>query len=399
MKTAIVLASHTMGLGVIRSLGTMGVPVAVVYYDDRDMGFVSKYVTEAIKAPHPEQSEADFVGLLMAQAPRLSGGMLIPTSDATVSTVSRHRSLLAQHYLVACTDWEITQRFMDKKETYAIAQEAGVPAPKTIVPRSEGDVEEYAGSVEYPCLVKPTYSHRYYAAFKEKMVRVSSFDQMISAYRQAAEAGFEVMLQELIPGDDTNGANYNSYFWGGEALVEFTAQKLRSAPPELGSPRVAVSKVIPEVMELGRKILKALGFYGYSCTEFKKDPRDGVYKLMEVNGRHNLSTLLAVRCGINFPWIHYQHLMLGQRPAPRPFEEGIYWIDLLRDLGYSAKAFRKEPFSAVDYVRPYVKPHVFAILDLKDPKPFIKRCGDLAKGVLPSSKNGRRKKLDPQVAK
>src|SRR5450759_4559713 len=108
MKTAIVLASHTMGLGVIRSLGTMGVPVAVVYYDDRDMGFVSKYVTEAIKAPHPEQSEADFVGLLMAQAPRLSGGMLIPTSDATVSTVSRHKSLLAQHYVVACTEWEIT---------------------------------------------------------------------------------------------------------------------------------------------------------------------------------------------------------------------------------------------------------------------------------------------------
>ncbi len=45
LKPAIVLASHTMGLAVIRALGIMGVPIVVVVYDEKeDMGYVSKYV-------------------------------------------------------------------------------------------------------------------------------------------------------------------------------------------------------------------------------------------------------------------------------------------------------------------------------------------------------------------
>jgi predicted ATP-grasp superfamily ATP-dependent carboligase len=129
---------------------------------------------------------------------------------------------------------------------------------------------------------------------------------MIAVYQQAAQSGLEVVLQEFIPGDDSLGVNYNSYFWDGEAIIEFTAEKLRNAPPRFGSPRVIMSKDMPEVIAPGRKILQAMGFHGFSCTEFKKDPRDDVYKLMEVNGRHNLSSQLAVSCGINFPWVHYK---------------------------------------------------------------------------------------------
>jgi len=122
-----------------------------------------------------------------------------------------------------------------------------------------------------------------------KMAEVDNPGQMIDAYRYATEAGCEVLLQEIIPGDDMNGVNYNSYFWEGRPLAEFTAKKVRGGPPGFGSPRVAISKHVPEVMEPGRRILQAMRFYGYSCTEFKRDARDGVYKLMEVNGRHNLS--------------------------------------------------------------------------------------------------------------
>jgi predicted ATP-grasp superfamily ATP-dependent carboligase len=209
------------------------------------------------------------------------------------------------------------------------------------------------------------------------MVEVANTDQMVSIYRRARNAGLDVMLQEFIPGGDANGVNYNSYFDAGEPLVEFTAEKVRNAPPRFGSPRVAISKVIPEVHEPGRRILKAMKFYGYSCTEFKRDERDGVYKLMEVNGRHNLSSLLAVRCGINFPWLHYRHLVYGERPVASEYQEGVYWVDLIRDVGYSLKCGRQEHYSLGDYLRPYAKPHVFAVLDFKDVRPFAKQCADL----------------------
>ncbi len=50
MLPVIILSTHNMGLGVIRSLGPMGIPIVAVYYEKNDMGFLSKYVTEAILA-------------------------------------------------------------------------------------------------------------------------------------------------------------------------------------------------------------------------------------------------------------------------------------------------------------------------------------------------------------
>lgn len=61
---AIVLSSHTIGLGVIRALGIMGVPVIAVYYEKHDMGYVSKYVKEKLYVSHPEKNEDEFVNLL-----------------------------------------------------------------------------------------------------------------------------------------------------------------------------------------------------------------------------------------------------------------------------------------------------------------------------------------------
>ncbi len=209
------------------------------------------------------------------------------------------------------------------------------------------------------------------------MVKVENIKQLLSAYEQATDTGIQVMLQELIPGDDTQGVNYNSYFWNGQPLVEVTAQKVRLTADGYGVPCVVRSKEIPEVIEPGRKILEGMGYYGYSCTEFKKDVRDSVYKLMEVNGRHNRSTLLAVRCGINFPFIEYKHLTQGELPAKRTYRTGIYWIDEVRDVIQGPQYCYKERYSLLQYIRPYLGPHIFAVFDVKDMKPFVKRCTDL----------------------
>ena len=55
------LSSHTIGLGLIRALGQMGVPIIVVYYNKHDMGYVSKYVKKKIYASHPEKYEKEFL--------------------------------------------------------------------------------------------------------------------------------------------------------------------------------------------------------------------------------------------------------------------------------------------------------------------------------------------------
>ena len=99
---------------------------------------------------------------------------------------------------------------------------------------------------------------------------------------------------------------------------------------------------------------------------------------MEVNGRHNLSALLAVRCGINFPWIHYEHLVCGRPPSAPLYKDGMYWIDVLRDMSVSPGYLFREGFSAVEYLKPYLGPRVLAVPDRTDPKPFRRQCARLA---------------------
>jgi len=378
---AVVVSGYTMALAVVRALGEAGVPVVLAHYGNRDIAQASRYVLADIRVPDPMVDEAGFVDALVARARELGGSVLIPASDESTVAVSRNRHRLADLYVVACPEWEVTERFIDKTKTYELAEAVGVPAPRTVVPRSEEELREAAAKIGYPVLLKPAESHLFVERFKLKMVRADGPARLVEAYRSAVEAELEVMVQEIIPGEDCSVVNYNAYFWEGRARAEFTARQLRKAPPEFGSPRVAVSERIPAVLEPGRRILAAMGFEGFACTEFKRDSRDGVYKLMEVNGRHNLSGLLAVRCGMNFPLMQYRHLAEGVVPTDGAFQSGVYWTDFFRDAGYSLGYLRQERHSPAEYLAPYARHHCDAIVDRRDAGPLRARLGYLARNL------------------
>jgi predicted ATP-grasp superfamily ATP-dependent carboligase len=371
-----------MALAVVRALGEAGVPVAVLHYDPRDIAQASKYAVADVRIPHPLHDEAGFVDAIAEQARRFGKSILMPASDESVVAISRNRDVLAQYSTVACPDWVVTQRFIDKAQTAALAEANGVAAPRTLVPRSPQELESQARSIGFPLLLKPAEGHLFYERFRTKMVQADRMATLRAAYDRAAEAGLKVMLQEIIPGNDAAVVNYNAYFWDGKPVAEFTARQLRKAPPSFGSPRVAISERIPEVIEPGRKILASMGFSGFACTEFKQDARDGVYKLMEVNGRHNLSGLLAVRCGINFPLIQYRHLAEGVLPESSSCRCGVYWTDFVRDAGYSLAFLRSERHTPVDYVRPYARRQCDAIFDRHDTEPFKVRLRYLMRSAV-----------------
>ncbi len=373
MKKAVVLHTHIPGLGVIRALGGKGVPVVALHYENREMGHVSKYVSESIHVPHPEENEKAFIRFLLDYGRRQPGHILIPTNDSTVCIISRHKSSLESCFIVAVPPWEITKKVLIKNYTYRIAESVGVPCPRTVYPGTVEDLRMAFESIMFPCIIKPAEGHKFFEIFKAKMFEAKDQEACLSGFIKARQKGLDVMVQELIPGDDTEGINYNAYFIDGKPVAEFTARKVRLDPPRFGSPRVLVSEKIPEIIETGRALIRTIGFNGFTCTEFKRDSRNGIYKLMEVNGRHNLTGSLAVKCGINFPWIMYCHLSGYPVPLYKDYKSGIYWIDLCKDVQHTLYSRDMENFSLLDYMRPYFKKKVFGVLDSKDPQPIIHR--------------------------
>ena len=367
---AVVLGGHTSGLAVIRALGSAGVPVIAVGASLDEPGQSSRYCSRAVVAPHPEDDVRGFVDFLLALANGDGRPLLVPTSDETVAAVARHKPRLEEAYTVACMDRTVVEGFLDKWATLELAQRLGVPAPLTFRPESAADLERRREELVYPCLVKPRESHVFFRVFGKKMDMVEGFDELLAAWRAADAAGIRVMVQEFVPGPDSHAVNYNAYVWDGRILVACTAQRLRSVPPHVGFPRVVVSRSVPEVAEPAARLLAGMGISGFANVEFKKDERDGAYKLMEVNGRHNMSAHLSVRCGVNFPAIEYDHRIRGVVPHVERFSTGVYWINFPSDVVQGLRSRKRERYGLRDQLRPYLRPHVFDMLSTTDPRPF-----------------------------
>jgi D-aspartate ligase len=368
---AIVISKGAQGLAVTRGLGERGVRVIVLHWTDHDVARLSRYASEAVRVPHPERDGTAFVETLLSMGERFEGAVLVPTADEAVKDLSRSKRALERYYIVACPEADVVERFIDKRHTYELAAKRGIPIPKTLVPENADALDAFDEDVLYPCLVKPRESHRYVWEFETKLAVVNSLAEMRSAYLASEDAGVDVVIQELIPGPDINGVNHNAYRWDGEILAECTARKVRLAPPRFGVPRVVLAADIPAVVEPGRAILEALGLEGFACTEFKYDPRDRVFKLLEVNGRHNLSSLLSIRCGLNFPWISYRHLTTGERPRPGRPRTGLYWIDETQEIPYTASRAGRDARPLREILRPWAREHVFAVWDGKDAAPLL----------------------------
>src|SRR5206468_8174445 len=106
-----VLGGYVAGLGVIRALGVMGIPIVAVWNAPAEIARVSAYVGTRVEAPDPEAAEEDYVDLLVRLAERTGGGVLVPTSDETVGVVALHMELLAFLSAVLCLTWESAARY------------------------------------------------------------------------------------------------------------------------------------------------------------------------------------------------------------------------------------------------------------------------------------------------
>jgi D-aspartate ligase len=377
-STALVVSSGLPGLAVTRALGKCGVPVVVAHCAEDDLAANSRYARATLRLPLPEHDGAAFVDALLDLGAAYSGAVLMPTSDEATRDIALRADELAPYYRLACPGQDAVRRTVDKIHTYELAAKLGIPIPDTRAPRSGDEVAGLAGQIEFPCLVKPRESHLFYAHFRSKVAVAHSPDELIAAHDEATAAGLKVMVQELIPGPDNLGVNYNVFRAAGAVRAECTARKVRLSPARFGRPSVVVSDDVPEVVAPARALLDALSFEGFANIEFKLDPRDGKHKLFEVNCRHNVSTLLSVRCGLNFPYMAYRYASCGELPKPVKARTGVYWIHVTGDVFRSVTAAGRADRSLLEIVTPWMHPKVLAAFDRRDPAPFIRAMGHFA---------------------
>ena len=299
------------GLAAIRSLGRLGVRVLALDHRRSALGFRSRYA-EPVLTPDPQDEEAfvSFLARLEPDAP----APLFATHDEPLNAISRAAGRLGGRFLYPFPRWEVLSRIQSKRSQLEAAERVGIPAPRTAFPGSAQEARTAAEELGWPVLVKPSSTEGFRRRFGKQAFRCETAAEAESAYAHAEP--YEPMVQELIRGGDGELYTLGSYIAAdGEPLGLFCGRKLRQTPPGVGTCRVGEALWVEEVVEQGLQLLRALEFHGLSQVEFKRDARDGKYKLMEVNPRLWQWHALAAACGVDLPRIAYEDLT-GARPRP-----------------------------------------------------------------------------------
>jgi D-aspartate ligase len=371
---AVILGGDYQGLGIARSLGRRGVPVCVID-DERSIARFSRYTTHNVHV-RSLKGEEETVAALEAIGHRLDlrGWVLYPTREETVVAFSRQRERLAELFRVPTPGWETIRWAWDKRNTYPLAEELGIPVPRTWYPRSVEELDAVDGQL--PLVIKPAIKENFVYATKAKAWRVDSRKQLRELYLKAAEltdAG-EVMVQELIPGDGRHQFAYGAFFKDGRAIGSMVARRGRQHPPDFGRASTFAETVeLPLLERLSERFLRHIDYYGLVEVEFKRDPRDGAFKLLDVNARTWGYHTLGHRAGVDFPYLLFAD-QVSEAVQECRTEPGVGWVRMLTDLPTVAVEIAGGRLTVREYVRSLRRVDTEAVFARDDPLPGLVEC-------------------------
>lgn len=374
---AVVLGADYRALGVARSLGRRGVPVCIVRDPGEPLAATSRFATRRVAWPEDHADRAAFLCDL-ADRGGLAGWALIPSADETAALVARHHEALASRFALTTPGWESLRWAYDKRRTHALAETVGVPSPRTVTPGGR-ELPRDLG-IPFPVVIKPAVKESFNALTAAKAWRV---DDAADLHRRWADACALVdpatlVIQELIPGGGEAQVSFAALCRDGEPLAHLTARRTRQYPADFGRASTFVETVdLPEIVEPSLRLLREIRWTGLVEVEYKRDPRDGALRLLDMNPRVWGWHTLCARAGVDFPWLLWL-MVCGDPVPPTRARAGERWLRFSTDAPTAVREVLAGRLGAGVYLRSLRWPRESAVFAWDDPVPGLAELPILA---------------------
>jgi predicted ATP-grasp superfamily ATP-dependent carboligase len=387
-------AGRGSAISIIRSLGRRGYHVIAADADPRNPGFQSRYASETWVYPNPEHAPDAFVDSMEKVVHERQVDLVIPVTDAAILPLSKERARFTNLCQIAMPDPTALAMVTNKCKTVGLAEQLGVPTPRTLLVNSTEEALEKARQFDWPIVLKPQVSR----LFKEQSNNITSltvsYAQNMAELEQRMRSyeGCPVLLQEYYAG---SGQGVELLMHRGQPIAAFQHKRLREVPISGGASSFRESVPLNEdLYNYSVKLLGALKWTGLAMVEFKVGAKGP--KLMEINGRVWGSLPLAVLSGMDFP-AHLAELYLDGPPAANHklitnYRVGVKARNLALDVVWILGVLygkRRYPFlrmpsrlagvkAALGLFNPQFK---FDILSLDDPRPGLAEMGKIARSL------------------
>lgn len=361
-------------VGIIRYLAKSGLVPYAISPNKRALASYSKYCKKCFLSPFPSE-ERNYISFIKNLIEQNDIDMLMPVGYQNCYLSSKYQDELKKIVRLEIPDIKSMEIALNKKKTYELSHNIGVPYPKTVYPHEISEIEYLADQIGYPLIIKGLFE-----AGKNIVSYVENKSELEKEYvKMCKENGFNSgnlpMLQEYIPGQKTDFVTINLLYQKGTCKRIFLQRRVRNLKA-LGTATCCDCNISPNVSEQmkvnAKSLLNALHWNGVACIEFKRDPRDGKVKLIEINPKFWASTEMSLIAGVNFPY--YLCEMANEKVLDYS-EKYDYDLKFHYCLSSDLLQLRWNPSSIPEYISDCLNPKTTSDICIRDLKPNIVQFG------------------------
>ena len=310
---------HHGGVGAIRSLGRLGVPMYAITEDRYTPAAASRHLRQRVRlADHGDGASRSGSSRGCCASGGGSAGptVLIPTDEEAAVLIAEHQAELAGRFLFPGWTPAFRAGSPASRACTNSAWSTAYPAPRPPFPESYEEIEDFAAKARFPLVAKnrEAFVRRTRPAVNGT-TRIATREGLLALARDWGEHP-AVILQEYLPREDAEDWIVHAYFDADSTpLAMFTGVKVRSWPPHAGMTANAYVVDNPELADIAARFIKQIGFSGIIDLDLRFDRRDGQYKLLDFNPRMGAQfRLFENESGIDV--VRAMHLDLTGRTVP-----------------------------------------------------------------------------------
>lgn len=352
----------------------------------------SRAVAHWRKWPGAEDPAAIDVLEDIVRREKLEGYLLIPAADADVNFASKAHPRLSRLLNVLLPDWSALEPAVDKAQAYRRATELGLAVPEIYAIRCAADAATLP--MRFPVALKPAMRISVNRFTRDKVWRADDRESFIRLYAEAASlVGADgVVVQELVPGGGECQLSYAGLWWHGRPVGSFVARRTRQYPIDFSYTSTFVETIeSDDVRQAAETFLSSVGHHGLCEIEFKRDPRNGALKLLDVNPRPWSWMGLADAAGIDFG-AAIVALAGGNKPPTMQARTSVGWMFAQRDPVAVLQMALAGRLDVGAWLASLALTQTFATFSLKDPLPGLMEVPLTALRVISRTIN---KRLNP----
>jgi predicted ATP-grasp superfamily ATP-dependent carboligase len=263
----------------------------------------------------------------------LERAVLMPCADDWLTAVAGLPGALAKRFPSSGPPGPAIEVLVYKWGFAQLLEQQFVPHPRTYLIDSLARLATLPADEFENMVLKPISSVDFSSKYGVKGFVVQSQNE---ALRIMADLEFPIMLQEFIPGPPTAGYFLDGFVdRNGQICGLLARQRLRMSPPKLGNSTLMVSVPLNTVAEAEKSLRRLLAFLKYRGTfsaEFKRDARDGQFKLFEINARPWWYIEFAARCGVDVCTMAYRDALDKPVEAVEKYETGRRCVFFVNDI-------------------------------------------------------------------